>query len=205
MENKKYSYWNDISKSIPENIELLTEKDKQEFLTQWSRLVYTENVQSSDAILRNIRDMPPIVLGAVPAWLMDRVKETADHYVRGQWLSSISVSGVVAEFLTFHILENHVRQKGITDLVKFSRKLGSQDGRLNTLKELGIITKEEHGQLSRIREIRNQYVHLNVAGARIKDDCLDAVRNLINFLNKHELFFFRFHFGDSEVEGEDEE
>lgn len=184
MEKEKWSYWNLISKSIPENTEQLAENEKKEFLRQWEGLVYTENVQPPDAMLRNIRDVPPIALGAVPKWLMDRLKETIDHYVRGQWLSSISVAGVIAEFLTFHMLEKHVREKGITDLIKFSKKLGSQEGRLKALKELGILTEEEHRQLNRIRDIRNQYVHLDVAGDRIKDDCLDALKDLVNFLNK---------------------
>ena len=184
MEKEKWSYWNLISKSIPENTEQLAENEKKEFLRQWEGLVYTENVQPPDAMLRNIRDVPPIALGAGPKWLMDRLKETIDHYVRGQWLSSISVAGVIAEFLTFHMLEKHVREKGITDLIKFSKKLGSQEGRLKALKELGILTEEEHRQLNRIRDIRNQYVHLDVAGDRIKDDCLDALKDLVNFLNK---------------------
>jgi len=191
---KKYSYWNPLSQSIPENIQSLTEDKKQEFLRQWKESVHTENVQPLDAMLRNIRDIPLIVLGAVPPWVMDRVKETVDHYVCGQWLSSISVSGTIAEFLTFNMLENHVRNKGIAEVIKFSKKLGNQEGRLKTLKELAIVTEKEYEQLDRIRWIRNQYVHLNVSSAKIKDDCLDGVRNLIDFLNKHKQFRFEFRF-----------
>jgi hypothetical protein len=95
------------------------------------------------------------------------------------------------------MLENHVQKKGITELIKFSKKLGNQEGRLKTLKELGILTENEYEQLDRIRWIRNQYVHLNLRSAEIKDDCLDGVRNLINFLNKHEQFRFKFRFSET--------
>jgi hypothetical protein len=70
-------------------------------------------VQSPDNVLRNIRDLPPIGLQQVPEWIMDRVKDAADDYVRGRWLSSIALCGVIGEFLSFHLLENYVRDAKI--------------------------------------------------------------------------------------------
>ena len=192
---RKWSYWNFLSELIPENIVNLSEKEKLDFLDQWNRLVYTKNVQPLDAVLQNISDLPPIGLQMVPEWIMDRVKEAVDDYVRGRWLSSISLSGVIAEFLAFHLLENHVRNKGIDGIIKFSRRLGDQSGRLRTLRELRVLKEEEWSALDCIREIRNEYVHLNKiegAGNKMKMDCLKSVRSLVEFLNAYRLFQLKF-------------
>ena len=93
------------------NIAPRPEEEKLYFLRQWSTV--TKNVQSPDNVLRNIRDLPPIGLQQVPEWIMDRVKDAADDYVRGRWLSSIALCGVIGEFLSFHLLENYVRDAKI--------------------------------------------------------------------------------------------
>jgi hypothetical protein len=196
MAKDSFVYWNTISQDIPKNVEPLTEEKKQKFLTNWKELVWTEDVQTPDGMLSNIRNLPPIILSAVPKWVMDRLKDSCDHYVRGQWLSSITVSGITAEWLTFYMLEKHVRESGIGGLIKHSRKLGYQDKRLEALKELGKLEDEEFTQLDRIRDIRNQYVHLDVPIKNghqegIKDDCLGALKHLIGFLNKR--FEMKFH------------
>jgi hypothetical protein len=172
----------------------IPEEKKRYFIRQWRALVHTKNLQSRDSILRNIRDLPPIGLQSVPEWVMDRVKEVADDYVRGRWLSSIALCGVIAEFLTFELLENYVRERAIDGLIKHSRKLGSQTGRLNTLRELHVI-EEERSALDSVREIRNKHVHLNrieSSGDKIKQDSLKSVKNLVEFLNTHKLFQLEF-------------
>ena len=54
-----------------------------------------------------------IHLGSVPVWVMDRFKEGIDQYVCGQWLSSIALAGIIAEFLSFHLMEEYVKSNGI--------------------------------------------------------------------------------------------
>jgi hypothetical protein len=149
----RFTYWNTISRDIPENIEDLTEQEKQKFLSRWKELVWTEDVQASDGMLLNIKSLPVIILEAVPKWTMDRLKDSCDHYVRGRWLSSIAVSGITAEWLTFYMFEKHVQEKGISipDLVKYTKSLGNQNTRLLVLKALGSLGVEEFGQLDRIR------------------------------------------------------
>jgi hypothetical protein len=192
---KKWSYWNFLSELVPENVDSLSDGKKRFFMEQWKGLVHTKNVQSRDSILRNIHDLPPIGLQSVPEWVMDRVKEVADDYVRGRWLSAIAVCGVIAEFLSFHLLDNYWQKEGIEGLIRHSRKLGSQEGRLTTLKELRFISERERKTLDSIREIRNKYVHLNRISSseeRIKPDCLRAVKSLVHFLNTHKLFQLEF-------------
>jgi hypothetical protein len=189
---KKWTYWNFLSELIPENIATRSEEEKHYFLKQWEGLTVTKNVQSPDNVLQNITDLPPIGLQQVPEWIMDRVKEAADDYVRGRWLSSIALCGVIGEFLSFHLLENYVRDSGIDEVVRFSKRLGSQEGRLKTLKELRVLKEEEWKALDSIRKIRNEYVHLNRAGSKMKEDSLKTIRNLVEFLNQHQLFLLKF-------------
>lgn len=193
MEKKeKWTYWNFLSELIPENIATRPEEEKLYFLKQWEGLTVTKNVQPPDNVLQNIRELPPIGLQQVPEWIMDRVKEAADHYVRGRWLSSIALCGVIGEFLSFHLLENYVRDKGIDEVIRFSRRLGSQRGRLSSLKELRVLKDDEWKALDSIREIRNEYVHLNRTGDRMKEDSLKVIRSLVEFLNQHQLFLLKF-------------
>lgn len=195
MEKKKWSYWNFLSELIPENTNSLSDEEKRDFMQQWKGLVHTNNVQTPDSRLRNIRDLPLIGLQSVPEWVMDRVKEVADDYVRGRWLSSIASCGVIAEFLTFHLLENYVREKGIDGLIKHSKKLGGQQSRLTALRELRVIKEKERNTLDSIREIRNKYVHLNRISSseeKIKPDCLKSIKSLVEFLNTHRLFQLEF-------------
>lgn len=179
-----------MPKAIPENIEALSEPDQETIITKWTEAVYTQNTQSRDEKLRNIRDLRRIHLAMVPVWVMDRFKEVIDHYVSGQWLSSIALAGVIAEFLSFHLLEEYVRSNGIRGLIRHSRRLGYQQNRLKVLKELGVLTEEEFRELDLIRTKRNEYMHLNkiaTGGRKIKPDSLDVVSNLTSFLNHHKL------------------
>jgi len=189
---KKWTYWNFLSELIPEDIAARSEEEKRYFLREWEGLTVTKNVQPPDSVLQNIRNLPPIGLQLVPEWVMDRVKEAADDYVRGRWLSSIALCGVMGEFLSFHLLENYVRDNGIGGLVRFSKRLGNQGGRLSALKELQVLKEDEWKALDSIREIRNEYVHLNRTGNKMKGDCLRSIRNLVEFLNQHKLFLLKF-------------
>lgn len=195
MEEKKWTYWNFLSELIPEKVDDLPEEQKRYFVQEWHGLVQTKNVQSRELILRNIRDLPPIGLQSVPEWVTDRVKEVADDYVRGRWLSSIALCGVIGEFLTFHLLENYVRENGIQGLIRYSKKWGYQQGRLTTLRELQVIREEERVALDSIRETRNKYVHLNRISSseeKIKPACIKSIKNLVGFLNTHKHFQFAF-------------
>lgn len=214
MAKDGFVYLNTVSQDIPQNVEGLTEAEKQEFLTKWKKAVWTGDVQTPEVMLGNIRNLPPIILNAVPGFVMDRLKDSCDHYVRGQWLSSVAIAGITAEWLTFYILEKHVRERGIGRLIEHSRELGYQDRRLKVLRDLGEFENEEFIQLDGIRGIRNKYVHLDVPIKNghqegIKDDCLKALKDLIDFLNKRfEIKFdwrsFAFH-GSIEDVMQDEE
>jgi hypothetical protein len=190
---KKWSYWNVLSTRIPENIGDLSESEKLELSRQWDALTHTENVQPLDVKLQNIKDVPLIILQAVPKWIMDRAKEAADDYVKGRWLSSIFLCGVIAEYLSFYLLENYVRETGIQRLITHSRRLGNQSGRLRCLKDIHVLDENQWDRLESIRRTRNDYAHLDkIETNKIKPDALRSVQNLINFLNTHESFQLKF-------------
>lgn len=123
---------------------------------------------------------------------MDRLKESADHFVKGQWLSTISLSGVICEFLTYHFLEKHIKDKGIDKVIEHSRKLSRQKGRLHLLKSLKLIKESNWKKLDEIREIRNKYIHLNKIDLNeesAKEASLTVLKNLIEFLNSEKPLF----------------
>jgi hypothetical protein len=190
MLQESWSYRNYVPKAIPENLKGLSPEAKQDLLDKWAEAVYTQNVQSSDDKLRNIRDLQRIHLESVPIWVMDRFKEVLDHYVSGQWLSTIALAGIIAEFVSFHLLEEYVKANGIRGLIKCSRRLGNQESRLKVLKELRAITETERLQLESIRTTRNEYIHLDKIAKserNIRTDALEAVSKLTVFLNGHKL------------------
>jgi len=190
MKEESWSYRNYVPKAIPADLKELPEEDKHALIDNWADAVYTQNVQSRDDKLRNIRDLRRIHLGGVPVWIMDRFKEMIDHYVCGQWLSSIAIGGIIAEYLSFHLVEEYVKSNGIRRLIRHSRSLGNQKLRLKALRKLDILTEDELKKLDFIRETRNEYVHLNTIRTtekKIKIDSLKVVGNLTEFLNEHTL------------------
>ena len=106
QQNNQWFYWNNLPSDIPENISSLNDEQKNEFLKKWDEAIWTKNTQNSDQRLSNIKSLVAIKI-AVPEWVMDRLKESADHYVNGSWLSAIALSESICEFLTYYFLENY--------------------------------------------------------------------------------------------------
>jgi len=187
QQNEQWFYWNTLPDLIPADVASLTGGQKQAFLSKWKGAVWTRNVQPDELKLINIKNMPAISLQNVPPWIMDRLKEAADHYVNGQWTSCISLCGTITEYVSIHLLEKHFQSKGVDELSGFIKRLGLYD-RLEALRDIGILNDEEWKKLDTIRRIRNDYIHLDKVdepGMNIKGDCLKALTNLIEFLNGH--------------------
>lgn len=55
-----------------------------------------------------------------------------------------------------------------------------------------MLKEDEWKALDSIREIRNEYVHLNRTGNKTKEDSLKTIRSLVEFLNQHKLFLLKF-------------
>lgn len=185
QQNNQWFYWNNLPSDIPDDVSKLDDGKKNELLKKWNGAVWTKNTQSNDQKLNNIRNLVAIKV-AVPEWVMDRLKESADHYVNGVWLSAIALSESVCEFLTYYILERYVIDNGIDNIIEHSKKLKDQYQRLQLLKKLSIISESEWKLLDEIRDIRNKYIHLNkidFTGNQIKEDSLKTLKNLITFLN----------------------
>lgn len=185
QQDNQWFYWNDLPGNIPKDISNLNDEQKNDFLKKWGDAVWTKNSQDSDQKLNNIKNLVAIKV-AVPEWVMDRLKESAEHYVNGAWLSSIALSESICEFLTYYFLEEYVVKNGIDDIIEHNKKLKDQYQRLQLVKKLSIISEQEWKLLDEIRDIRNKYIHLNKIdfnGNEIKENCLKSLKNLITFLN----------------------
>lgn len=184
-QDKNWFYWNDLPNNIPKDISRLTDEEKNRLLKEWEKAVWTKSTQNEEQKLRNIRDLPAINI-IVKEWVMDRLKEAADHYVNGLWLSSIALCETICEFLTYYFLEEYICSKGIDKIIEYNKKLRDQYNRLQLLKELSIFSENDWKLLDKIRDLRNKYIHLNkidFTGNEIKEDSLISIKNLIKFLN----------------------
>lgn len=188
-QDKNWFYWNDLPNRIPEDIFRLTDEEKNRLLKEWEKAVWTKSTQNVEQRLKNIRDLPTIRI-TEKEWVMDRLKEAADHYVNGFWLSSIALCESTCEFLSYYFLEEYICSKGIDKIIEYNKKLRDQYNRLQLLKELLILQENDRELLDEVRKIRNKYIHLNkidFTGNEIKEDSLISIKNLIEFLNHRTL------------------
>jgi hypothetical protein len=186
-EDRNWFYWNDLPNGIPNDISVLTEEDINKILAEWRKAVWTKNTQDDKQKLKNIKELPAIDIKKVEEWVMDRLKEAADHYVNGFWLSCISLCESICEFISYFFLERYICSEGIDKIIEHNKKLQDQGRRLQLLKELSVISDKEWELLDKVRDIRNKYIHLNkidFEGHEIKDNSLIVIKNLIQFLNQ---------------------
>lgn len=190
MEKKEYFYWSDLSDKIPADISKLNDEEKRKYLKYWDAAVWTKNVQDQDKRLKNIKDIKNIKI-TVPEWVMDRLKEAADHYVNGFWLSTITVCGIISEFMSYYFLERYIKDRGIDNIIEHSKRLSDQNGRLLLLKSLKVIKEKSWKDLDTIRRTRNKYIHLNIIdnADSAKKDALVVLNNLITVLNSERPMF----------------
>src|SRR3989344_226797 len=183
QQDNQWFYWNNLPNNIPDDISTLNDEQKNDLLKKWAEAIWTKNSQNQEQRLSNIKNLVGIKV-AVPEWVMDRLKESANHYVNGSWLSAIALSESICEFLTYYFLEDYVIKNGIDNIIEHSKKLKEQYQRLQLLKKLEVISEPEWKLLDEIRDTRNKYIHLNkidFTGNEIKEDSLKSLKNLITF------------------------
>jgi hypothetical protein len=190
-EDDYWFYFNEVPSEVPADTESLSDPQKLNLLDKWKRSVSTENTQSAEQKLSNIREVPRLHITKTTRWTMDRVKEAIDSYVRGHWLASISLCGTIAELVSIHLLLGHFEGKGINvteapELRTMVQKL-NQHARLTMLRKAGVLTKEERKKLDSVRTTRNDYMHLNKKSESGRSDCLKVIKDLVDFLNSHPL------------------
>src|SRR3989338_1417048 len=164
----------------------LSEKEVNEIIKIWNNQISNKNTQIETEIVKNIKDLISQDL-CVDRIIMDRVKEAMDHYVKGQWVSSIALCGLICEYLSYIMIEEYIKRNGIDGIIKYNKELSNQYGRLKLLGKLKFITEYQRKSLDQIRDIRNKYVHLeriNEIAGRIKEDNFIIITNLIKFLNE---------------------
>ncbi|AJF63088.1 MAG: hypothetical protein QT11_C0001G0963 [archaeon GW2011_AR20] len=164
----------------------LSEKEVNEIIKIWNNQISNKNTQIETEIVKNIKDLISQDF-CVDRIIMDRVKEAMDHYVKGQWVSSIALCGLICEYLSYIMIEEYIKRNGIDGIIKYNKELSNQYGRLKLLGKLKFITEYQRKSLDQIRDIRNKYVHLeriNEIAGRIKEDNFIIITNLIKFLNE---------------------
>lgn len=180
-----WRYWNKTRNEIPDNINTLTEEEIINLLTQWEGGVWTGNKPDKKQILQNIKLLPEIDI-KVTIWIMDRIKECTDDFVKQRWLSSIALTGAICEYLSFYLLQDYIKQNGIFPIIEDSGLLKQQHDRIILLRRLNIINENERADLKIINDIRNKYLHVHTTDySTIKDNCLDIIKKMISLLTNH--------------------
>jgi hypothetical protein len=129
--------------------------------------------------------LQPITKLLFPQWIMDRFKEALDQYVRGQWLSSISLCGDIVEFIVnefwFANLERIPGEKRKTPSESTIRNL-------KTLAECEVIDEKDCCRLLFVRETRDTHVHYRLRDRllgdypeRLKSDNFEVLKRLSEF------------------------
>lgn len=184
----EFFYWNTIPSLIPLVIDGLDVSEENSLIEKWEDSVWTSNVKTRHQRLKNIKDIPPIHKISIDRWVMDRLKEACDLYTRGFFIASISLCGILSEFIIFKMIEEWIKENGIEDIIGWSGLLKDHRGRIKILKNLDKISQDDSDLLNKIRKIRNDYIHSNIIerrGNRTKEDNKIVIKDLIEFLNSN--------------------
>jgi len=108
-----------------------------------------------------------------PQWIMDRFKEALDQYVRGQWLSSISLCGDIVEFIV-----NEFWSASLERIPGEKRKTPSESAKRNlkTLADCEVIDEKDCGRLLFVRKTRDSHIHYQLRD-RLLDDYPERLRS----------------------------
>ena len=180
-----WRYWNKTRNEIPDDLSSIDGNEKDRLLEQWESGVWTENKPTKDEILKNIKSLPEIDV-KVTKWVMDRLKECIDDFVKQKYLSSIALAGAISEYHTFNLIEQHIKSNGIYPIIKESHLLKQQSKRIVLLKKLGRITETEQKSLENVNDLRNKCLHIHTIDyTNLKQDCLNVIKRIIEFLVVH--------------------
>jgi len=180
-----WRYWNKTRNEIPDDLSSIDGNEKDRLLEQWESGVWTENKPTKDEILKNIKSLPEIDV-KVTKWVMDRLKECIDDFVKQKYLSSIALAGAISEYHTFNLIEQYIKSNGIYPIIKESGLLKQQHDRIALLRRLDIITETERKSLENVNFLRNKYLHIHTINySNLKQDCLNVMKRIIEFLVAH--------------------
>ncbi len=142
-----------------------------------------EKIMAIREVLQTIR----ILL--FPNWIMDRFKEAMDQYVRGEWLSSISLCGDIVEFIVNEFWGAYYPDPIPSDQPKAPRRVRHA---LNKLSEFDVLKEEDHKLLAEVRQRRDDHVHnyprnMFLVGdypLKLKSDSLQSLTQLSQFFSR---------------------
>ncbi len=128
--------------------------DLSEFdLEKWNKYVRNANYQTEDQQQQNLQNLIEEKTLLLQLWIMDRLKEAMDQYVKGGWMSSIALCGAIAEFVTETLIRAYKIR--ITKM-KFPKNFA---GNLQKLLCNNILDIWDFELLDEIRKIRNKQIH----------------------------------------------
>jgi hypothetical protein len=177
--------------------QMVKQDDFPHLMLEWERFLGNQNtlpflekpIQKLNAIHDVLQGVSRELL--FPEWVMDRFKEALNQYVRGEWLSSISLCGDIVEFIV-----NEFWTAYSMDIAPERRKTPSDSARANlrTLLESKIIDEEDYDRLLCVRQSRDNHVHDYLRNRLLKDystllrsDNLEVFKNLSEFFAKENM------------------
>jgi len=159
----------------------------EQILEEWRKFVRNGNFQDEDKQRSNLRGFPDGKELLFPPWIMDRLKEAMDEYVRGHWWSSIALCGMIVEFVARSMAEAF-REK-ISNKFSLMKVPGGVVENLLMLKDCGILDEEDFGKLDQVREYHDKYLHLRKIEKEEKEqeelklDSFKALKRLLDFFD----------------------
>jgi hypothetical protein len=121
---------------------------------------------------------------------MDRFKEALDQFVRGEWLSSISLCGDIVEFIVNEFWSAY------SDWIEAERRSTPSDSVMRNLDMLllnGVIDVRDYERLHLVRGKRDAHVHSyprnKLLGQNyetiLRNDSVESIRILSEFFAAH--------------------
>ncbi len=176
----------DLGNLSSDQIGVLKVADLERYTESWEKLVGNENTlpaaepRQKVVAIRRISEIIPGLL-VFPQWVMDRFKEALDQYVRGEWMSSIVLCGLVVEFVIsdlFGVYRDRIPQREkLSDIAKMN---------LIVLKSYGVLDDDDYQRLDDVRNLRNRYVHPRKlpTTSQQKEDNFFALRKMCEFFSE---------------------
>jgi hypothetical protein len=147
-------------KAMPsDRVKNLSQQENEKYLAHWNTLVGNENTNRAAEPTENIQSIQTILqklpnVSFFPHWVMDRFKEALNQFVRGEWVSSIILSGAIVEFIVTQFMDAYKSVLPARDSSAHQVKMC-----LLVLKGYGILADDDYQRLDDIRRIRNDYAH----------------------------------------------
>jgi len=163
-------------------IELLPENFKEIIIGDFMRFVNTENTQTVNGKLINLRDIPQKMVLLVPHWVMDRLKESMKLYIEGMYFAVIMLCGSIVEFIVDGMFEAYKEKLPKEQRIKADSVLKN----LSKLYKNEVLNEDDYKKLCNVRKIRDDHTHLKV----LRKDPIQLQKDALNSIIKLTTLFY---------------